>query len=264
MTGAVQQAINQAGTSLRSTATKTHGAGEGDEKKLGKQDFLNLMMTQLANQDPLDPMDSEKMMQQMTSLGTVEQLQGVNAQLGKMAKVQEGIGRASAFAYIDKDVEVGTDTLKVNGGGTLPASYTLKGHAEQVLVQIVNREGEPVRVLKQDSQPQGTHSFSWDGTDNDGDMVPDGLYQYRVVASTEDGERIEVDQFKKGRVSSVNFENGQAVALVNGEKVPLAKVKGVSQQSERQFDQAVPFPLKKDLKPKPLIFNPQPLNVNQP
>ena len=263
MTAEVQQAVNQAGASLRNTATKTHGGGNGDEKKLGKQDFLNLMMTQLANQDPLDPMDSEKMMQQMTSLGTVEQLQSVNAQLAKMAKVQEGIGRASAFAYIDKDVEVGTDTLKIKGGGTLPASYTLKGHADQVWVHIVNPEGEPVRVLKQDAQPQGTHSFTWDGTDNDGDTVPDGLYQYRVVANTEDGEKIGVDQFKKGRVSSVNFENGQAVALVNGEKVPLSKVKGVSQQSERLFDPALPFPIKKDLKPKPLMFN-QPLNIKQP
>lgn len=263
MTLEVQQAVTQAETSLRNTATKTHGVENANEKELGKQDFLNLMMTQLSNQDPLDPMDSEKMMQQMTALGTVEQLQNMNAQLAKMANVQQGIGRASAFAYIDKDVEVGTDTLPVKDGGSLPASYTLQGNADKVFVHIVNQEGEPIRMVKQGSQSQGVHSFTWDGTDNEGDPVPDGLYQYQVVATTEDGEKIGVDQFKKGRVSSVNFENGQPIALINGEKVPLNKVKGVSRQSERQFDAALPFPIKQTLQPKPLIFNPQPLDINK-
>ena len=79
----VNQAVNQASSSLRQQSAKTHGA-EGasrNQKELGKQDFLNLMMTQLAHQDPLDPMDSNKMMQQMTSMGTVEQLQGMNRKM---------------------------------------------------------------------------------------------------------------------------------------------------------------------------------------
>ena len=72
----VQQAI----TTAKSTQQNMTARGTADNRELGKQDFLNLLMTQLANQDPTDPMKPEQMMQQMASLGTVEQLQNLNAQ----------------------------------------------------------------------------------------------------------------------------------------------------------------------------------------
>ena len=67
----VEQALQVSATSLRNSASKS----SNDGKELGKQDFLNLLMTQMSNQDPLDPMDSAGMMQQLASMGTVEQLQ---------------------------------------------------------------------------------------------------------------------------------------------------------------------------------------------
>ncbi|MBF0278009.1 MAG: flagellar hook assembly protein FlgD [SAR324 cluster bacterium] len=262
MTLAVDQAVNQAGASLRNASSKTQGTGNG--KQLGKEDFLNLMMVQMANQDPLDPMDSDQMMQQMAALGTVEQLQGVNAQLGKVVSTQEGIARASAFSYLDKDVEIGTNTLDVREGNVPPASYSLEGPADKVYAHIINEEGEPIRVIKLESQQAGMHSFTWDGTDNDGDQVSNGIYQYRVVATTEDGESINVSQFKKGRVSSVSFENGQAMGVVNGEQIPLTKVKGVNEISGKRFDDALPLPIKKSIQPKQPILQPLKAGVKAP
>ena len=135
MTLAVDQAVKQASSSLRNASIKTQGTG--NNKQLGKEDFLNLMMVQMANQDPLDPMDSEQMMQQMAALGTVEQLQNVNTQLAKMVTTQDGIARASAFSYLDKDVEVGVNTLEVSGGVVPPASYALEGPADKVFASLI-------------------------------------------------------------------------------------------------------------------------------
>ena len=263
MTLAVDQAVKQAGSSLRNASIKTQGTEENN-KQLGKEDFLNLMMVQMANQDPLDPMDSEQMMQQMAALGTVEQLQNVNSQLAKVVTTQDDIARASAFSYLDKDVEVGINTLEVSGGAVPPASYALEGPADKVFAHIINQEGEPIRLIKLESQPQGKHSFTWDGTDNDGDPVADGIYQYRVVATTEEGENIAVSQFKKGRVSSVSYENGRPMGIVNGEKTPLSRVHKVSEVSEKRFDHAAPLPIKKSIEPKQPILKPLPLDIEKP
>ena len=87
----VEQALQINATSLRNRAAKS----SNDGKELGKQDFLNLLMTQMANQDPMDPMDSQGMMQQLASLGTVEQLQNLNSQTAKMMEIQQHIARNS-------------------------------------------------------------------------------------------------------------------------------------------------------------------------
>ena len=99
----VEQALQFNATSLRNHAAKS----SNDGKELGKQDFLNLLMTQMSNQNPLDPMDSEGMMQQLAALGTVEQLQNLNSLTAKMMEVQLQIARATAGSLLGKDVEVG-------------------------------------------------------------------------------------------------------------------------------------------------------------
>ena len=92
----VEQALQVNATSLRNQAAKS----SNDGKEMGKQDFLNLLMTQMANQDPLDPMNSEGMMQQLASLGTVEQLQNLNSQTAKMMEIQQHIARSTAGSLL--------------------------------------------------------------------------------------------------------------------------------------------------------------------
>lgn len=259
----VHNAVNQAGASLRNAASRTQGQSQ-DNKELGKQDFLNLMMTQMANQDPLDPMDSEKMMQQMAALGTVEQLQNVNAKLDNMVVGQNDIARATAFSYINKDVEVGSDTIVYDGNEMSPASYSLDSNADKVSIYIISPEGEPVKIIKKEDQSIGSHSFVWNGTDNEGDPVAHGNYRYRIVATSEDGEKIGVNQFKKGRISSVSFENGRPTANINGEMVPLSKVKGVSNVTEQRFGNALPLPIKTSITPKAPALQAKPLVTNEP
>ena len=94
----VNQAIQINKTGLRN-ASATNSMGG---KELGKQDFLNLLMTQMANQDPLDPMKSENMMQQLAAMGTVEQLQNLNNQTAQLMALQQDISRAStAVSYYE-------------------------------------------------------------------------------------------------------------------------------------------------------------------
>ncbi len=257
----VLQSVNQASDSLRSNSAQTHGRPD-DPKQLGKQDFLNLMMVQMANQDPLDPMKSEQMMQQMAALGTVEQLQNANAKLTNLLAIQGDIARSSAYSFLDKDVQIGSNTLKMMGGNDATAAYSLSGDAEKVLVQVVDAEGNPIRLIDQGAQKNGTHTFTWNGRDDDGDPVANGTYQYRVIANDADGEKISVNQFQRGRVTGVEFMNGRPMVKVNNDIFPLDKISGVNNVSEKRYDQASPLPLRTELKAKPAILQPKPLAIN--
>ena len=116
-----------AATGLRNRAS----TNSTDGKELGKQDFLNLLMTQMANQDPLDPMDSAGMMQQLAAMGTVEQLQNLNNQTAKLMAIQQQIARATSGSLLDKDVEVGANEIPLKNGDSVPVAYKLEGSADR-------------------------------------------------------------------------------------------------------------------------------------
>jgi len=165
----VEQALQFNATSLRNHAAKS----SNDGKELGKQDFLNLLMTQMSNQNPLDPMDSEGMMQQLAALGTVEQLQNLNSLTAKMMEVQLQIARATAGSLLGKDVEVGAREIPLNNGDTIPVTYKLDGSADRVMLLVRDSTGEMIREINLESRAEGPHEFAWDGRDNDGNGFVD-------------------------------------------------------------------------------------------
>ena len=135
----VEQALQVSATGLRNRAS----TNSSDGKELGKQDVLNLLMTQMANQDPLDPMDSAGMMQQLASMGTVEQLQNLNTQTAKLMAIQQHIARATAGSLLDKDVEVGASEIPLNNGNSVPVPlYPLLTIAASCLLNPLD-QGDP-------------------------------------------------------------------------------------------------------------------------
>ena len=137
----VNQTINVAQTSQRQLAT----SNSKDGKELGKQDFLNLLMTQMSHQDPMDPMNTDSMMQQMASLGTVEQLQNLNAKTDSLLNYQEQLMRSGSAGFLGKDVEVQANEIQLMNGASAPISYELVGDADEVVLQIMNDVGDVVR-----------------------------------------------------------------------------------------------------------------------
>ena len=239
----VEQALQVNATSLRNRAAKS----SNDGKELGKQDFLNLLMTQMANQDPMNPMDSEGMMQQLASLGTVEQLQNLNSQTAKMMEIQQHIARSTAGSLLGKDVEVGAKEIPLNNGDTIPVTYKLDGSAERVMLLVHDSTGEMIREINLESRAQGAHEFAWDGRDNDGDMMPNGNYNYNVFARTEGGEEVGVTLTKSGQVSMIRFEGSDPLLRINGEWVQAKEIVGMGNKSKLRYQSAVPLPARIEL-----------------
>ena len=239
----VEQTLQVSASSLRNRASKS----TTDGKELGKQDFLNLLMTQMANQDPLDPMDSAGMMQQLSAMGTVEQLQNLNTQTAKMMAIQQNIARATAGGLLDKDVEVGASGISLNNGNSVPVAYKLDGSADRVMLLVHDASGEMIREVNLESRAQGVHEFSWDGRDNDGDLMPDGNYNFNVFARTDGGEDIGVTLTKSGQVSMIRFEGSEPLLKINGEWVPANEIVGLGNKSILRYKDAIPLPARSEL-----------------
>ncbi len=241
-------AIRQSSSSLLNH-TQRRGAAPDT---LGKSDFLNLMMTQLKNQDPLNPLDSDGMMQQLTQLGALEQLTNMNQKLDTLNQGQIDLVRTNAYSFLDKDVTVNGALALVQLGASPGVQFQLPRESAEVKVVITDPSGKPVRTLALGQTAPGWQSVPWDARDADGDTVLDGAYRYNVIARSSEGDSVPVKLFTRGKVSAVRFDGGRPRIELNGREFDLKEVTGVSRESARLFAGRQPYPLREEMQQKPL------------
>ena len=187
--------------------------------------FLNLLTTQLQNQDPLEPLDTNQFTEQLVQFANVEQAISTNSKLDQLIAAQGGNQLTGALDYIGKTVTVeGTGLDLVDGGATL--AYDLSGAASSVTVLVVDSLGQPVASLK---GPSGTgpQEIVWDGTDNEGNQLPDGRYSFSVQALDGQGDPVALTQGSVGRVSGIELVNGEVILSVGSLQVSLSQILSV-------------------------------------
>ncbi len=163
--------------------------------------FLALLTTQLKNQDPLDPMRSSEFTSQLVQFAGVEQSITTNKKLDQLVQLQTSSQLNSAVSFIGKIVEVVSDLLLLKDGAA-KISYGLDRNAAQTIISITNQNGRAVRSVQGETDA-GRHEFVWDGRDSNGDLVPDGVYGFSVVATDGDEETIDTIAASLGRVTGV-------------------------------------------------------------
>ena len=246
----IEQAIQFNKTGLKNAASSNSMNG----KNLGKQDFLNLLMTQMANQDPLDPMKSENMMQQLAAMGTVEQLQNLNSKTNELIGMQADISRSTSGNLLGKDVEIGSQTINLNNGNASPVSYRINSQADKIQLVIHNDTGEIVNSYNLENTHEGIHNFQWDGKDSDGDNLNNGTYHYTIFAKNSSGEDIKVSYSKTGQVNMVRFEGSLPLVQINGEWVHARDIMSIDDRSNKRYEAASPLPLKHEIESKKNIL----------
>lgn len=241
-----QTGISQAQSFLRNkTATSSKSEGE-----LGKGDFMNLFLTQMSNQNPVDPMDSGAMMSQLAQLGTMEQLENLNNQMKDLNKTQNNISRYQSIQFLDKDVMTETETVQISKGSSKPVYYKLDQDADRLKVIVEDMDGVPIFNQQIGLTTAGKHQFLWDGKNNEGTLMSDGKYKIRFQAVDEQGNHSTINAFDSGKVSQVEYRDGKPWLKTQNETIPLSNVKSVDIFSKRTFGNAVPLPLIHDLSPK--------------
>jgi flagellar basal-body rod modification protein FlgD len=146
------------------------------------QDFLKLLTTQLQNQDPTAPLDTNQFTQQLVQFAQVEQQLATNSNLENLIKLQGTSQLTALTPLIGRTVEIDGGALPLQDGEAA-GSYTLSTPTTETAITITNAAGRVVRTAAGETAA-GTHGFVWDGRDNSGARLPDGLYALTVTGQT--------------------------------------------------------------------------------
>lgn len=184
--------------------------------------FLALLTTQIQNQDPLDPMKSAEFTQQLVQFAGVEQSISSNKKLDNLIKLQTDNQLTSAVSYIGKTVEVVSDQLVLKDGAS-KITYGLDGNANKTTITILNQDGEKVRTLDGNTAA-GRHEYAWDGRDNSGNVVPDGVYNFTVIALGAQDKTVGTATAAVGTVTGIEAVDGTVTLNIGKLGVTLDKI----------------------------------------
>lgn len=197
-------------------------------QELGKEEFLQLLVAQLRNQDPLEPMQDTEFIAQMSQFSSLEQLINMNDNLSNSINVNyvtsQSISNSMATSLLGKTVTADSDLITLNDSGKAEINYSLSGAASEVKISIYNEDGSLVNVLYDDYTSAGMNTIEWDGKSIDGIKVPEGQYQVEIDATSSDGSEIQSKPFMVGQVEKVQYLNGAAYLMINGAMVMLGDV----------------------------------------
>lgn len=181
--------------------------------------FLTLLVTQLKNQDPLNPMDNAQMTSQLAQINTISGIEKLNATLSQMLGVYNEGQAMQAAGLVGKYVLTAGNSLPLLGGQAVGGA-TLAGPADQVTISILDASGNLVQSQKLGEAQAGNMNFTWDGKKSDGTQAPDGKYTFRVEA-VRGNEKVEATALQLGMVNAVVRGNG-GFLLDLGTQEPVA------------------------------------------
>lgn len=211
-----------------SSATQTAGASTtGQTQTLGENDFLTLLTAQMQAQDPLNPMDSANFASQLAQFSSVEQLTNINTTLTSMAASQASLQNTMAADLIGKQVTVTGNNVTLNGQAVIP--YTLSGAASQVTVSVYDSTGALVKTAVLGQQSAGNNSYTWDGTDQNGNTLPAGQYTFAVTAVDASAQTVTATPLTSGTVTGITFNNNVTYLTIdNNTQVQLGDIQAIS------------------------------------
>jgi len=191
--------------------------------------FLTLLTTQLQNQDPLSPMDSNTFTQQLVEFSQVEQQIDTNNNLQSLIQLQTAGETISSLPLVGQQIEYNSATAPLQNGSA-SFSYTLPSDAQQTALVVTDQNGDVVYNTNGETAA-GTYGFTWNGENNAGQAMPNGAYTLDVLATGANNSQIQATVQSIGTVSSVAVNNGTATFDVNGISVPMSELVTVNPTS---------------------------------
>lgn len=191
--------------------------------------FLQLLTTQLRNQDPLEPMDANEFTNQLVQFSSVEQQIQTNSYMETLITSTQAQSVNAAVNYLGSTVRAAGTTTALSGGS---ASWDLSATsaASDSTITILDSNNREVFSTRHDLA-RGTSTFTWDGTTSSGTTAPDGVYSIRVVGNTSDGRTVPVTTAVEGQVTGVDFTGNEPVLQLGDVRVNLSSVQQIRDQS---------------------------------
>jgi len=202
-----------------SKARRTDIAGDFDT-------FLTLLTTQLSNQDPLSPMDSNQFTEQLVQFASVEQSVATNTKLDAILDLIDADKMGAGTGYLGREVEADVSTLRLGASGTASFAMSVEETPSEVTAAVKNAGGETVATLAPPAQA-GRQTVVWDGRTDEGLRAPAGTYSVDVTAADADGGPLAVSTRLAGTVGAVENEGGTLFLDVDGHRVALGDITAV-------------------------------------
>ncbi len=202
-------------------------SGVSGNQDLDKDAFLQLLVTQLKNQDPLSPMDNTDFVAQLAQFSSLEQLSNMNTSLQSNALVTQSMNNSVMAELIGKTVRATDNTLKLEDGSPVGFAYQIENGAN-VQVDIYSSTGESVRKINLGSQSVGLHNGVWDGKNNSGQDMPAGKYYFSISATDAEGNTVQLDPIVEGKVTGIRFVDGKTYVMLGNSEIDPTKIIDIS------------------------------------
>ena len=191
---------------------------------LGKDDFLHLLITQLQNQDPLNPTDHTEFTAQLAQFSSLEQLNNVNDNLEELQNYQASNNNSQAVSLLGKEITTNDNFLQLSEAEPIECDFSLARDAAEVVVSIYDSTGEFVKEFTEKTRSAGRQKLEWDGTDKDKNPVKAGNYTFKIQAVDANDQKVKVTTFFTGTVDKVTFENNTPYLISGDQKIALGDV----------------------------------------
>lgn len=190
------------------------------------QTFLTLLTTQLQNQNPLSPLDTNQFTQQLVQFASVEQQLKTNDELKSLVSLQQTAQSTQALGFVGKTATVdGSTTALTNSSATWNLGVPTNS---QVSISISNSTGQTVYSNKYSVNAGSNQAFTWDGKGNDSTQWPDGKYTLTATAADTAGNSVAVSTQIQGVVSSVDLTQSPPLLSINGQTYTVSQIKSIS------------------------------------
>jgi flagellar basal-body rod modification protein FlgD len=189
------------------------------------QTFLQLLTTQLQNQNPLDPLDTNQFTQQLVQFAGVEQQLKTNDQLTQLVSLQQTTQATQALGFVGKTAVVDGNTAALSNSS---ATWELNiPSSSAVTVTIANSKGQTVFTGNYSASAGNNQPFTWNGQGNDGTQWPDGRYTMTATAADSSGNPVAISTQVGGTVSSVDLTQTPPLLTINGQTYTVSQVKSI-------------------------------------
>ncbi len=194
--------------------------------------FLQLLTTQLQNQDPLDPASSTEFTNQLVAFAGVEQQINANQRLESLVALSLGSSFSSALNYVGKDVSYLSSEAYFDGQKPIDINYSIDGTSVDTTINIFSEDGT-LLLSQKISDDDNVENFVWDGKDKNGILQPAGTYEIRVDAIDAKNAPLTTTTVVNGHVSGVETQNGTTFLLVGERAVSVGNIINVKEHQEQ-------------------------------
>ncbi|UUX50507.1 gliding motility-associated C-terminal domain-containing protein [Nisaea acidiphila] len=191
--------------------------------------FMTLFLTQLQNQDPTSPMDTNQMTEQLVQFTSVEQQIEANTLLEELVSAQSGNANSAAVSYINQGVYFdGNTTTLTDGSASWGYLIDSETDADSVSINVFDEDGTLVYTEEGETTAGVRHEFNWDGTDSGGEQLPDGTYSIQVGSLDEENQSIDTLVEAYGLVTGVVTGSDGPSLLIGNVSVGMDEITRVS------------------------------------